>query len=444
MIRKLPLALLVAAVLLAVPTLIARWGGESQPADEGESRPLASTATVGGRRPAAELITFWADKSAAAPQDHISRSHLAEAHLRSARETGDLSAIANAEAALDEALTLNPLYAPALILDAAVRYSQHDFAGALEQAERVYDDDPRYLPALATIGDANLELGRYDEAAAAYETLVAEERSAPVLSRLARLAWIEGRTADALALAAEARDDAVALGLQGPDLAFHHAVLATYLLETGDATGSAAAATEAIAEAPGYPVAHFRLGLARAALGRLDQAAEALEQAAEIVPEPVTLAALGDVYAALGDQAAAEQQYATVEAIAQLGADEAQVYDRQLALFRADHGRDLDAAVALAEAEIEIREDVFGYDTLAWTLLQVGRVDEAVAAANSALALGTQEPRLLYRAGMVHFAAGNNGEARRLLRAALDINEAFDVLHAPIAAETLAELESVR
>ena len=78
---------------------------------------------------------------------------------------------------------------------------------------------------------------------------------------------------------------------------------------------------------------------------------------------------LGDLYALNGDQAAADAQYDTVEFIAGLSAAGSdQVYDREYAIFLSDHGRDASTAVELATAELEQRQDVYGYDTLAWAL----------------------------------------------------------------------------
>src|SRR5262249_19050492 len=60
-------------------------------------------------------------------------------------------------------------------------------------------------------------------------------------------------------------------------------------------------------------------------------------QAAEIVPAPDTLALLGDAYASAGRKAEAAQQYRLIDAIATIAQAQGGVYDRQRALYYADH-----------------------------------------------------------------------------------------------------------
>ena len=85
---------------------------------------------------------------------------------------------------------LNPNYETALAYLGAVLFAQHDFQGAKDLANRVYSLDPRALQALATLGDAQLELGNYVQAEAAYSELIERSPSPSVYSRLARLAWL--------------------------------------------------------------------------------------------------------------------------------------------------------------------------------------------------------------------------------------------------------------
>jgi Tfp pilus assembly protein PilF len=56
--------------------------------------------------------------------------------------------------------------------------------------------------------------------------------------------------------------------------------------------------------------------------------------------------------------------------------------------------------------------------------------------------LGTQDARLFYHAGMIHYHLGDAVKAREYLRRALSTNPHFHVLHASLAERTLQELES--
>src|SRR5438094_5974861 len=151
--------------------------------------------SVPGMKSTDAQLAFWRERIEQTPQDFISLTYLGQTFLRKARETGDVADYQRAESALSKAVDLDPDYEFALAYLAAARFAKHDFRGALELATRVFAFDPQALQALATIGDAQLELGNYTEAAATYQRLGDLAPSAPVYSRLARLAWLRGRPA---------------------------------------------------------------------------------------------------------------------------------------------------------------------------------------------------------------------------------------------------------
>jgi tetratricopeptide (TPR) repeat protein len=168
-----------------------------------------------------------------------------------------------------------------------------------------------------------------------------------------------------------------------------------------------------------------------------------MSAAIAIVPQPDTLARRADLYAlrnAPGDGARAEQDRRTVLAIAQLATAAGSVYDRTLALYLANHGQETARAVDLAAKELEIRKDAYGYDALAWALLADGRAPEADASIQKALAVGTKDAKILYHAGMIALALGDNVRARAQLTAALGLDPSFDALQAERARQALAGL----
>ena len=96
--------------------------------------------------------------------------------------------------------------------------------------------------------------------------------------------------------------------------------------------------------------------------------------------------------------------------------------------------------MALAEAELELRRDIYGYDALAWALLADGRAAEAREQMAEALALGTRDATLLYHAGMIELALGNDAAARTFLEDALASDPSFDPLAVHEARAALATL----
>jgi tetratricopeptide (TPR) repeat protein len=252
------------------------------------------------------------------------------------------------------------------------------------------------------------------------------------------------------ALGAGAADHLEAPGLTSPTdagafgaaPAFYPAFEGQLELEQGRYDSAAAFYRRALDDAPGWPVALAGLGRTEAAQGSLTDAAADLRRAVTVVPQLDYLAALGDVLAASGDQQGAQRQYATVALTGQLASLNRQLFNRQLVLFDADHGRDAARAVALARAEIAVRPDVYGWDALSWALLADGQASRAWSAARRALGQAGQDPRLLYHAGLAA-AAGEPGRARVLRHRALAISPHFDPLQVPRAQATLAGLGSV-
>ena len=114
--------------------------------------------------------------------------------------------------------------------------------------------------------------------------------------------------------------------------------------------------------------------------------------------------------------------------------------NRELALFYADRGIKLAEALELARKEFEVRHDIYTWDTLAWVLYKNGRFPEAADAANKALALHTDDPLLLFHAGMIARSVGKDSDAEELLSHALKTNPHFHIAYAEVAGRTLEEI----
>src|SRR5438552_2888368 len=144
---------------------------------------LEDPAPAPGMKTTDELITFWRGRFERDPRDFISLTFLGEAFIRKGRETGDVSDYERANATLHQALQIDPDYEVAMAYLSTVQYVKHDFQGALDLAQRVYSAHPNAIQALATIGDANLEMGNYAAAAAAYQQLLEKNPGPAVYSR---------------------------------------------------------------------------------------------------------------------------------------------------------------------------------------------------------------------------------------------------------------------
>jgi len=391
--------------------------------------------------PAQEQIGFWSARLKPGTQDYITLTTLAGAYLARARETGDAAAYSRAEEALREALALNPRYERAGALLGSVLIGRHDFAGALAQAEGVLATDADAPQALAAAGDAHLELGDLAAAETNYRRLLELAPGGPVYSRLSRLAWLQGRPDEAINWMRRAADETVELDLGGEELAWYRFQLGELYYNRGDLRGAARWYGESDQALPGYYLASAGLGKVAAAHGDYDEAIRRYQALVAQLPQPNFLAALGDYYALSGDTAAAQKQYDTVAFIHQLDETQQVLYNRQVAIFFANHNIETDTAVAYAQGELAARQDIYAYDTLAWALYRAGRLDEAAAASQRALAQGTPDAALYYHAGLIAAARGDTPAAIAQLQRALDLNPNFDLLQARQAAATLTTLQ---
>ena len=384
-----------------------------------------------------KAIKVWSANLTRDPADFVSAENLALVYYTRGRLTGSADDYALAQAAVDQALNAYPDDPGGRTMKALLQYTLHDFAAALAGAQSIYAADPTALQALATVGDSQLELGRYDAASATFAELAKLQPGAAVTARLARLAALRGDEQGAATLAGQAAAEAKAEGSEGTSFAFYPYLEGYLAFQAGRLDDAVTADRAALAAWPGSHLAHEGLARALAAQGRLDAAAQEYQAAIAIVPQPEYLAGLGDVYALQGKAGLAAEQYATVRAIAGL---QARLYNRQLVLFDVNHGQNLAEALTLAENEVAVRQDIYGWDADAWALLANGRATDADVAMGKALALGTHDSLLDYHAGMIAAALGDTTRARSLLQRALDRNPGFDPLQAARARATLATL----
>jgi tetratricopeptide (TPR) repeat protein len=381
-----------------------------------------------------QAIKFFQDRVDRNPRDYVSCRILGEFHERKAEESGDLASYERAEAALRRCLTIAPEYDKAKATLAAVLCSRHKFAEGLGLARAVLARDPANIDALATLGDALLETGRYDEAEKAFAELRKKAGAPPVLARVASLLELKGETDEALKLMGEAEAKARQFG-GDKGAAWYRARLGDIAFVAGRVDEAESRYRSVSIGTDPYHDATAALGRLRAGQGRFAEAAAFYEKAVAIGPDPHMLAALGDLYARLGRVSEANRLFDRVVQIAG-GKNE---YLRALSLFYSDHDRDLPKALELARLDFVDRKDVYGHDTLAWALLKNDQPEEAARVMEGAFRLGTKDANLDYHAGLIQLRLGNKPKAREHLARALARNPAFS----PRAEEARGALEAL-
>ncbi|MBW4474448.1 MAG: tetratricopeptide repeat protein [Stenomitos rutilans HA7619-LM2] len=405
--------------------------------------PIAALATPDN--PAiASPIRFLENRVKQDPADFSAYNKLAAYYLQLLRETGNIAYLDLTLRAAHSSLAVVPANqnTGALAALAQAEYASHNFVAARDHALQLIKLTPNRNSSYQLLGDVRLELGDYDPAIAAFHQMERFSRGLTLgtETRQARLAMLRGE----VKVAQRHFSNALALTLNSPvpppeTVAWCYWQLGETAFAIGDYQTAEQHYHAALSAFPGYFNALASLGRVRAAQGDLSGAIGRYEAAVLRLPDPTFVAALGDLYQMTGQEKKAAQQYALVEQIGHLSTVNGALYNRQLALFYADHDLNTEVAYANAKGEYAVRRDIYGADAVAWTALKAGKLDEAQAAMNQALRLGTQDAKLFYHAGMIAHAAGHQAAARNYLQRALAINPQFDPLQALMAQKTIAK-----
>ena len=385
-----------------------------------------AVAGLDGRLSLNDQIAFWTARVQRTPKDFLSLTQLALAEASKAKLTADLGLYRLAGSQIDEALRVDPRYGVGLRTKASLQFALHDFAGAIASAQAALGRDPADDGARGILGDAELELGRIADARATYAAFAPASAGPAVDARLAHLELLTGRTDDAVRLAQQAYQEALAE--PDADLAFYAFQLAETARQAGNASLARQSYVAALAARPNDLGSLVGLAKVDAASGNVNAALAGLRRAAAIAPQPETLALIGDLDGQAGDAADATLQFQTIRAIESLAGTAGTVYDRQLLLFELDHGGATPTLLAHAQAALTARPDAIGHDVVAWALYRLGRPAEALVESQVALATGTRDARVLAHAGAIELAAGRADAGLADLRAALALGPALDPL----------------
>jgi len=378
----------------------------------------------------AALVADLQSRLRANPQDQHSYTLLGLAYQQRARETGDPSWYSKSEGVLRRALALDSKDYLAVSGLGSLALSRHRFRAALALGERARTLNPYSARPYGVVGDALVELGRYREAFAAFDTM---NRLRPSLSSYARVSYgreLIGRTAAAIRAMKLAVD--AATGAAEP-AAWTHVQLGKLYFGHGRIADAEREYRLALQVFPGYAYGLDALAQALAARGAYAEAIAAERRAVEAIPLPQYVGALGDLYRITGRPAAARRQYALIGAIERLLRANGVRTDLEIALFQVDHGIALRHALARARVGRAERPSVDGDDVLAWALARSGRCAEALPYSRRALRLGTEDALKFFHRGYVERCLGHTGEARTWFRRALSLNPHFSLLWAPAA-----------
>jgi tetratricopeptide (TPR) repeat protein len=403
------------------------------------SAPADGTGAVetppAGRSTDAQIRAFQAAVKTR-PGDPRGYTALAAEYLQKVRETGDPAFYSKAGGLLTKARRLDPRGADVLTGLGTLALARHNFRDGLRLGLAAHRASPELVKPYPVIVDAQVELGRYRDAARSLQRMVDLK---PTLAAYARVSYFRELHGD-LPGAVEAMRLAVSAGGGSPEnAAYVQTLLGNLELQLGHSGSARTAYETALARFPQYVPALGGLARVDAARGDLRAAIRRYRQVVDRLPLPEYVIGLGESELAAGRGAQARRDLALVQAEQRLLAANGVNTDVDLALFQADHGSSR-MAVVLARRAWSAAPSVRSADALGWALTRDGRPAAGLRWAKRALALGSRDAAFLYHAGMAAKAAARPALARAYLGKALALNPRFSPLYGPRARHALEEL----
>ncbi len=314
---------------------------------------------------------------------------LAGAYIQKTRETTDYSYLERAASILDSVVSADNTNYEARRLLIETQLERHLFAKAAESSRRLIKMDGADPWNWGTLGDALTEMGEYNEAAEAYQKMVALRPDLASYNRAAHFHFLFNDVPGAV----EIMKKAIESGSSSPEnIAWCMVDLGNIYFKTGRYEEAAAQFTTALRTFRGYHPAYAGLAKTQAESGDLKAAIDNYKRAQQITPLPDYAAALYDLYKKTGQPALAQQQMDLLDAIDRVSRATGETANRNLVFAFADHDVKLDRALQLARGELDFRRDIYSYDALAWALYKNHQYAEAREYMDKALALKTPEP----------------------------------------------------
>jgi tetratricopeptide (TPR) repeat protein len=341
--------------------------------------------------------------------------------------TGNLTQLEAAEPVIDEGIRQIRFPGDLYFLKANLAFKLH----RLDDVRRNLAADPSLLAGpegQAIQADLDFQEGRYAQARAGYESVIASNRTWDNLARLAHFEFKMGDAEAADRLFNEAEDELTAKEMRS----YAWVELQRGLLDLSLGRHDQASAHYERAEraySGHWLVAEHKAELL-GAQGRYAEAAALYQDVLERVSKPEIQQAFGELLTVMGEQERAQIWLAKAHAGYLDAAKRGGVhYYHHLVDFYADVRKDGAEAVKWARKDIALRDNFSSQAALAWALHRNGQCDEAMVAMNQALASGAKSSHLFSQAAAIYRAAGRAQDAERYAQRAAEINPRHRSFH---------------
>lgn len=424
-VRGLTLGLTVFAVTLVAVTLV-------RPAT-----PSGATPTNARRAARPDPVAALQRRANASPRDPRAWALLGMAYLGKARTTSDPSWYSQADRALQQSLQISSTENPdAFIGLSALASARHSFVDALTWAQKAAKAGGDTLAVNAVLGDALVELGRYQDAFAVFDQMIAQK---PNLSSYARVSYGRELQGDVQG-AVRAMELALRAAGSAEDTAFVASQLGDLHWNAGRFAAARRSYEQALRHQPTLIASRAGLAKVAAATGNYDDAISRYEKIVDVTPLPEHVVSLHELYVKAGRSDKAEEMLELIAVQRRLLAASGVNVDVESAVIAADYNRGVENAVATLRGEWKQRKSIAVADAMAWALLALGQPAEALVFAKQAVRLGTRQSLLYFHKAMIERALGDRAAAVRDFQTALQINPEFSVRWAPVAKAALQEL----
>lgn len=337
---------------------------------------------------------------------------LAELYLRRAQRDGDPKDYAAAETMAQRSLAVLRTPNGAVLTLAKLASVRHQFREAIELAQHQLQQKRSAAP-YGVMATAYLALGELAAATEAANTAVALKPDGNGYWTRALVLQAQGRDAEAAYDFAHAASVEQFGDPQGA--ARLRALWARFLLRRGELDGARRLLDEALRIVPELPLAVAYQGELALRAGHPDEASAKYEQAFAASRQVRYLIEQARAQEIAGDRTAADALRAQVEQIVRRELGEGGLGHRlDLVEVLVDRGAQLAEAAALATEEVAKRPSADARYQLARALARSGKVAEALAQLDSALATGARDARLYALAAQLEQQRGDAARAATL------------------------------
>lgn len=378
-------------------------------------------------------IAFYQERIRHDPDDGLNRASLAGTYLQMARATGDANWYLLAEQSAKRSLANLPFdNQGAIIVLARIAEAKHDFSEAIRLSQQILNVEPGNEEALSIQVTSKLATGKLDEANRQANLLVEQIPSIGTLTLRALVRAAQGQDAAAIADFQQALAEEEA-GEAGSS-ARTRTLLGRFYFQRGNPTLAKKLHQEALRIIPRYPLALINLAALETRLGDY-RAAERYYSQVYVSPaypnvyDHVALQGRARIEQLQGNTSEAEKLWENAETLLRQHQSLTSFgHQRELArlLLERGHTKDLPEALRLMQAEVRLRRDAETLDTMAWVLSRLERWSEAQKVLQEAIARGTRDAGIFYRAGIVEQALGNRPQAIAYFQLAQETDPTFD------------------